>query len=472
MKKLVVLSLIGLLILAFGTVYAQEKKEEPKLEFKASGFIDVQTEYFRNAQKDVVVPFKSTYPFYGGTVSPTPTIPGDKKHAFWDTRCRLKFDAVYGPNVSGTIFFEMDSTYWGDNWSGKDRIGYLKADQAAVEVKNLYFDFGLPFIPVPTTVRAGLQNFALRPGILITTDATGITAGIKVDPAMIRLYYFKYLEGDTWRSDDVDVYGINPEVKIETINIGAYGVYFNMNTYPVSYGKTDKAKMLYVGAYADGKVGPVNINFDFVIDSGKNETTDVKYRGWATRLKVNYPWEAFNFGIIGAYGSGDKVNTANKKEWFVTPPGSESAAAFGESLVFFSSWVNRGNTGIWGGTAGGEFFPKPLGGVWYALLYGSFKATPWYKVTLQALYIGDTTKDGNTLAEFYVGSGTSPNDGKTIGFEFDLYNEFQIYKQLTYTIAGGFMTKGNAMKFYNSATGETVKPKTPWIIISCLKYSF
>ncbi len=47
MKKFVVLSLISFLILAFGaTVYSQEKA--PTLEFKASGFIDVITEYMVN----------------------------------------------------------------------------------------------------------------------------------------------------------------------------------------------------------------------------------------------------------------------------------------------------------------------------------------------------------------------------------------------------------------------------------------
>ena len=39
----------------------------------------------------------------------------------------------------------------------------------------------------------------------------------------------------------------------------------------------------------------------------------------------------------------------------------------------------------------------PFGGTWFAKLYGSYKVTPWYKVTLQGLYIGDTTKHGNTF---------------------------------------------------------------------------
>ncbi|MDP3016203.1 MAG: hypothetical protein Q8N70_03910, partial [Deltaproteobacteria bacterium] len=186
----------------------------------------------------------------------------------------------------------------------------------------------------------------------------------------------------------------------------------------------------------------------------------------------DYPWEKFNFGGVVAYGSGsDKNKTATKIGAFVTPPGSESAAAFGESLVLFSSWVNRGNTGIRGGTAGSSFYTAPLGGLWYGKLYGSFKATPWYKVTLAALYIGDTTKNGNTIGNARKADLVTLRDDKEIGWEFDLYNEFQIYKNLKYTVAGGFMTKGDGLEFYSPATGN-VKPKTPWIIMSNLTYSF
>ena len=58
--------------------------------------------------------------------------------------------------------------------------------------------------------------------------------------------------------------------------------------------------MWWLGAYADGKLGPVNINFDFVYDTGnvKNRLSaqKVNYEGCATRLKIDFPWEAFNFG--------------------------------------------------------------------------------------------------------------------------------------------------------------------------------
>jgi hypothetical protein len=320
--------------------------------------------------------------------------------------------------------------------------------------------------------------------MLVSTDATGVEVGIKVDPAMIRLYWYKYLEGDVKNADDVDIYGLNVGAKVGPVTVGGYGLHYNMNTYPVTYIVTppNKAEVWYLGLYADGKVGPVDTNFDFIYDSGKIEdrippiARDTKLRGWTTRLKVDYPWEKFNFGGVVAYGSGSDLNKiATKIGAFVTPPGSESAAAFGESLVLFSSWVNRGNTGIRGGVAGSSFYTAPMGGLWFGKLYGSFKATPWYKVTLAALYIGDTTKHGNTVGTA-LKDPTNPasglKDDNTIGWEFDLYNEFQIYKNLKYTLAGGFMTRGDGLKFYDSVTSTNVKPKTPWIITSNLTYTF
>ena len=64
--------------------------------------------------------------------------------------------------------------------------------------------------------------------------------------------------------------------------------------------------MWWFGAYADGKAGPVNLNYDFVYDYGSVDERqsmiaglhNVNYRGWATRIKIDYPWEKFNFGGV------------------------------------------------------------------------------------------------------------------------------------------------------------------------------
>lgn len=495
MKKLGVLSLIGLLFLAFGIAYAQEKKEEPKLEFIASGFIDAQSTWGRN-----ITTGNSGAGMYGDYSSlpsnpVTPYRPGtlgyayDDTVAFMSTRARLKFDAKYGKEVSGTIFFEMDSTRWGETGDGRNKMGYWSGDRAALEIKNCYIDFGLPFIPVPVSMRVGLQPLGLRTNFFLYTDGTGVTANIKVDPANIQLIWAKALENADYNSDDVDVYGLHANAKIESITAGAYWLYYNMNTYPLTDGAvSNQAAFHWIGLYADGKIGPVNLNFDAIYDHGKVESKvgneDVKYRGWATRLKIDYPWEAFNFGVVGMYASGADVNktspsglpaaTKQKVKAYVLPPGSESFAIFTESIVFYGTPLNTTYTGI--GVAGNytQVSRGTLGGTWMAKLYGSFKATPWYKVTLQGVYIGDTTKNGNTVgtARKAPYGATNLRDDKTIGWEFDLINEFQIYKQLSYKIGAGMLLPGDALKYWDPVAARNDKPKTPWAVIGNLTYTF
>jgi hypothetical protein len=104
-------------------------------------------------------------------------------------------------------------------------------------------------------------------------------------------------------------------------------------------------------------------------------------------------------------------------------------------------------------------------------------ATPWYKVTLQGLYIGDTTKHGNTLGDAVKGTtwgNWSNRDDKTIGFELDLIQDIQIYKNLKWSIGAGILFAGDALdQCVNEAVVPRNKgPKDPWILATKLRYDF
>jgi hypothetical protein len=354
MRKLTVLSLAGLLILAFSAMgYAQA----PKLEFRASGFIDAQTfigmgvpQY--NSAAGIyavtngnysprvnlgVIPQPAGVPAGLFTGSPRVDSQGwNRTQSNWEGRAHLKFDAVMGPNLSGTIYFEIDTYRYGSVLNGSastregNNFGSWTTDRTAVEVKNIYIDVGLPYfgIPVPITVRVGAQPIGVRPQMLVYSDGAGVTAGIKIDPVLIMPIYAKALENLDFADDDVDVWGLHANAKLGTFTVGGYGLNYRMNTYPFfvnqfaggtvispTYGGTPaaytgiwnqnpgtfKSHMWWFGAYADGKAGPVNLNADFVYDYGSvderqstiNGLHNVNYRGWATRLKVDYPWEKF-----------------------------------------------------------------------------------------------------------------------------------------------------------------------------------
>ncbi len=532
MKKFTVLTLIGLLILAFGvTAYSQEKA--PVLEFKASGFIDAISEYNRNVPQAALAGWSN-----GGTSGDTlfgamtsvylPSAGGlndkafDKKQAYMETRGRLKFDAIMGPNMSGTFFFEIDSTRWGEvtptymahrNYAG----AWTTADRAAVEVKNMFLTFVVPAIPIPVTVQAGIHPLVIRPGVFLASDGPGVTAAAKIDPATIKLMWFKGLENQDYSADDVDFYALEAFTKIETVTIGGYVVNINANTYPIggnatmgtapvdfqpstyAFSNVDyKADMWYLGLYLDGKLGPVNLNFDFSYDRGKAEdrrdvaarASDVKYRGWLGRLKIDYPWEKFNFGVVGIYGSGaDQSKTSNngapgstvadpatgatavstKVGAYVVPPGTEGGN--GDSLILCGNGINRMNT-QYTPASGGRFTRAPLGGLWIGKLYGSVKAAPWYKITLEAYYVGDTTKSGNTIGTARKADNVTKRDDKDIGWEIDVLNEIQIYKNLKWGIGAGILFAGDAMDYWVSAADGNVSPKNPFALTTNLTYSF
>ncbi len=551
MKKFIVLSLLGLLIMAFSaTVYAQ------KLDFKASGFIDAIGVYNKNVPRynASAGTFQVVHPDYGNyyaAIPPTAPVGLDakalnKKETFATSRLRLKFDAVMDKNLSGTIFFEADSTRWGDisgGQGGKLResgaFGYWSADRVAFEIKNCYIDFGLPYfgIPVPMSFRVGLQPLSIRPDMVVYTDGMGVTGNFMVANMIgINPLWFKALEGKDWADDDVDVYGLQVTAKIAPFTFGGYGLYYNMKTYPFTVATAVKdlagtaysipslyqlvqgtmtSGMWWLGAYADGKAGPVNFNFDFVYDRGKVQqhllTTippmpDVKYRGWATKLKIDFPWDIFNFGAVGMYATGadaKKTSAAGlpgqsvaygagfgggnpytammskKNTAYVVPPGSEEGPIFGEAMVVYNGFCGVSDPIAIGANANYNALSKgAIGGTAMAKLYASVKPIPWWKVTLQGLYVWDTTKNGNTFGNAVNYLGYLRND-KDIGFELDLINEISIYKNLVLYLGGGYLWAGDALDLRDTRSAArgllgniNLSPKNPWILATKLQYTF
>jgi len=510
------------------------------LEFKASGYLDVLSIMTRNVPEH---PYETSGNFYGnpfgaGGQRLYPAAPGavttdalggafDRKRSYMESRARLKFDAIMGPNLMGTIWLEIDSLRWGEVTSGyagsindqRQNAGQWGADRGAVEVKNLNITFGVPGIPIPVQVQAGILPLAYRPHILAYVDATGIEGKIKLDPVNIKLSWFKGLENQDYSADDVDFYGADISVKAGPVTIGGFGLHMNANTYPFPnatiYTLTaagaltaatttpvvnSQASMTWLGLYADGKLGPVNVNFDLLFNTGKVTdnrdvaaaalTSDVDYLGWATMLQIDYPWEKFNLGLIALYASGaDAHETAVTGMPNTNPPGA-AATVFSDkvgaymvvpgaevgvndmSMVFYgtgAAGVTRGAGSGYLGLARGQ-----IGGTWAAKLYGSYKATPWYKIILQGLYIGDTTKNGNTVGTARsapYGAGDLRDD-KTIGWELDIINEISIYKNLKFFLAGGYLWAGDAMDQFVNAANPAVSPKNPWAIYTKLAYTF
>ncbi len=514
MKKFTVLCLAGLLVLAF----AAAASAQVKLDFRASGSIDAQTHYSVN-----VPPLSPAGNPIFGVGGPTATYTTkaqalDRIVSYWDSRMSLRFEANMGKELSAVLQFEIDAGRWGSaptgtvsNLRDANNFGQWSTDRTAIELKFVYFDVGLPYIgiPVPMNVRLGAQPFAIRPWFFAATDGMGVSGGLKIDPVNINPFYFKPAEGVDWTADDSDIYGLQVNAKLGTFTVGGYWAYVNMNTYPMFVASTPyafdariapqiggpgEADFWWLGFYADGKAGPVDLQFDAGYDRGHVSQAgfaNVKYSGWAARLKADVPWERFNFGVIGMYASGsdarktsatglpgsttaaDPTATSSKVNGWMVPVGSEAGAANGESVVIYGMEAGASGGQGWAVNHNYNQHSKgPFGGTWFAKAYGSYKITPWYKITLQGLYIGDTTKHGNTFGNARRSDGTLRDD-KTIGVELDLLNEIAIYKNLTFKLFGGYLFAGDAMNFdFGAGNDRNAHIKNPWAVRTRLLYTF
>ena len=91
-------------------------------------------------------------------------------------RVRLQIDAVASESLSGTVFFEIGDTTWGQAGSG----GALGADGTIIEVKRAYIDWAVPNTDLK--FRMGLQGLALP-------NAAGGSAILDDDVAAVSFSY-------------------------------------------------------------------------------------------------------------------------------------------------------------------------------------------------------------------------------------------------------------------------------------------
>jgi hypothetical protein len=273
-------------------------------------------------------------------------------------------------------------------------------------------------------------------------------------------------------------------IRMDGASQGIGGIPPNATGYPINiFGVgTDNAYLYWVGAYLNGKLGPLPMEFDFIYQGGRVAYTDATdqhttlgsfmFRGW-----ISYVVKGLEVGGGAMYVQGENYknytnaaqpaqyvpNAGARSSRFILPQPATDAVP-GDSIVYTGGWMGTGINAHVGSFMGPE---ATLPGFWYLRGYAYYKVTDWMKIGAQLMYLGGTDRynDNTPFVEFY--SGRHDVGDNNIGWEMDYGVNVQLYKNLSFNGAFGYLF---AQKYMSQVGG--VAMSDPWQFVGLLLYTF
>ena len=395
---------------------------------------------------------------------------------------RLQLDAMASESLSGTVYFEIGDTMWGQASSG----GALGADKTIVELRNAYIDWTVPNTDLK--LRMGIQGLSM-PNVaggsaVLFDDAAAVVANYQFNENVGLTAFWARLFNDNWNEssaanrwspdddanyqDNVDLFALMLPLTFEGVKLTPWAMYgmigvnswdamdnglhmgsyppYSLRPYPLAYnGGTLDTDKSYGSAFWAGlpiavtAFDPLNIevdiNYGYVesmgrydvqqLNSGAWRRGDTQREGWLVKALVEYKLDWGTPGIFGWYSSGDDGNVKNGSERMPTMSGCAN----------FMSFMGDGNYG-WGDP---RLYDRNLtyAGTWgvgmrihdmsfVEDLKHSFRVAYWGGTNSPAMakYVKDAYGWDNGTPE---GPYLTTNDGL---LEFNLVNSYQIYENL------------------------------------------
>jgi hypothetical protein len=412
----------------------------------------------------------------------------------------LTITARQSEDLYGVLGFNMSSSRWGEpngadltNMGSWYRAGGEDNGTLSVLVQEAFIDFRVP-PKLPIWLRIGAQPYVIRPWLVVNTVGPGLTARTVIDPIKLSINagWAKKWEGYDWDCDDVDAFFGDIALPIGPVRVGTYIWYENFGEMPIlsgwgrDSGARDEAQIYWVGVYADGKIGPVGLQFDWVYNGGSIDYDASGWGGapprnqdieaWAIRGVIDIsPIPRLTVGVGALYATGED-NSTNDWEQFRSVNGWEGQGrqqglpALQDFLLLTDGVMGivpfRG-PGV--GWIGG---PNYIGGFWYVRGFAQYMATDWLRLVANFGWIGDTTDDGNrigTAVDFSTGQFRDDDD---VGFEMDFGFNIALYKNLQWGVGFGYLFPGDALDQLDLATLTNDDPADPWALTSAILYTF
>lgn len=443
-------------------------------------------------------------------------------------RLRLQLDAVASEALSGTVYFEIGTTEWGQNKSG----GALGADaNNVIRLKRAYLDWVVP--ETDAKVRMGIQGVAL-PNVaggsaVMDTDVAGITVNYKFNENVgltalwARPLNDNYVDGDPNKTnrnnylDNVDLFSLMVPLTYDGVKVTPWAMYGMVGKNALKTWDKDTNDYTAVGT-ADGnpkftlrpfpgmtgsdKIGrtgndygnafwaglpiavtmfdPLNIELDInygymqgmgrfdAVKNGVTKRSSTERQGWVAKALVEYKLDWGVPGLLGWYASGDDSNPKNGSERMpsIVPMGNFTSFMGDGNMGWIRQDYNVDYAGTWG--IGAQLrdmsFLEDLSHTFRVVYFGGTNSPTMAKYMDSAYAWATDYGDGAP------GPYLTTNDGM---LEFNLVNSYKIYENLEMNLeldyVANFMDNSTWKKANN---GGSFDKQDMWKAQVVFAYSF
>ena len=492
------------------------------IDWSATGAINVLSAFYKNMDERLPIylggpPGMNDFGFGVG-----PADPQWNQECWWiQNRMQLYITARASQDLYGTIGFEIDSHRWGEaetsfspaTFNPAHTIGKWNADAVAITVKQMFIDFKIPY--APAWLRVGIQPYYLRPWVMLSDDAAGISARVALKAGDVKIGinpFWAVMSKGGWfitpagpfintavpgaatdhtTADDSNLVGIDVNAATGPIKGGLYFIYQDRpKRYDTAAGEGD-SQQWWIGPYLDVKAGPLAATLDFVYNGGyevwdKGTITvfergnplnftpapqgfSRRHQGMLFRGEASYTMNKFRFGVGALYGTGDDPTTKDVDEGYNINFNGETAPVQRDFLIVGGDW---GLSVPFGATTTIVGFYKPWStygqGIWHVRGFADYQVNEWLKLLVNTGYIGDTVRHGDQF-------GRDADDDDSIGWEIDVAAQIKIYRNLTLSSAFGYLIGGKALSMGAGGQAAPIggyRPQDPWAWVTSLSYVF
>jgi hypothetical protein len=373
-------------------------------------------------------------------------------HRTTQERIRLNVDAK-NDNVKGRIQIENDWDIWGrveaPQANSNATNGAAASDAGRLKIREGWIDFTIPGAG-PAHVKVGHQFLALGNGWFFRSGKYGSDAWLVGLPGKntVAFVNVKAAEFVTSSEDDTDAFVLLDNFKIDdTKTVGAYfarvrdpqGKFVNsvFNTGGTALPGAE-ANLDTLGLWFNGKVGPINLQAEIDVQSGKAKDgsggADTKFKGNQIVLQANMAIDPLTINATLAQGSGqDLQSNSNDLKQMMTLLDADPHYTFIYEYLMNTACIKSvsstgtlafgKNTGFCNTTAANI-------GAGYAISKNlSVNVDFWM---LQAVEKVD------------IGGGAGVGGSDDLGTEVDVVIKWKLYDQLTWNWQLGQMMPGKA----------------------------